>query len=348
MPTGDHYTGRIYDDVETMDSVATPDMIEKLIEAFDMSQNLGTADGWHRVTGTTYHHSALLQTLRFRKDTDGNLIYDTRVKAATKDGTPNGESAFLPEKRLAELRASPSFFSQQLLDPTPKGTQVLNPEFLIDVSPNDIPQKLIKIMIVDQAGGRIDSRRADSWAIHCIGIVPYRDDLGASEFYLLDTVIEPMDNAKGVEKVVEVFLRNGRVRCIGIEKVGLSTTEIHVANALRAKGRNLTLENKGIVVLRPGGRSKEFRIEQNLAWLLNNGKLRMSSSIPVAYRHRIRLEMEKFPFWMDDAIDAFSYAPEMIKEHRFSFKAEIDEDKEQREWREYQKKKHQTNGWLLV
>jgi hypothetical protein len=61
MPTGSHFSRRLYDDIEVHDFVNNPDVITKLKESFDMSQNLGTVDGTHGVTGTPYHHFGLLQ-----------------------------------------------------------------------------------------------------------------------------------------------------------------------------------------------------------------------------------------------------------------------------------------------
>jgi len=349
MPTGKHFSGRVYDDVVTADLVNSPDVMAKLKDSFDMSQNLGTIDGWHKVIGTTYHHEDLLVNLRNKVTADGKPVYLTRVKTATVDGTPNGKSAYLPEERLAELRINKQmFYSQQLLDPTPQGTQKLDKDMLREVTPAEIPSRLFKFMAIDPAGERkSDKRQGDSWAIVVAGVEPFRDDLGASRVYILDMVVEPMTEAEALDTIVRVFLRNGQIRQIGVEKVGISTAEVHIAKALHARNRSLTVENKGLVVLRPGGRSKQQRIESALQWPLLNGKLHISTAIPNAYRERLKLEMQRYPFYHDDALDAVSYIYDMCKDFRFgNFVTSEEEDKWANKFG--QKKQGGPDSWLYV
>lgn len=319
MPTGKHFSGRVYDDVETPDMVTNPEMLEKLKQSFDMSQNLGTVDGWHRVVGTPYHHEGLLSYLKNKKRSDGSQVYVVREKPATVDGTPNGASVYLPEPRLAELRANrQAFYSQQLLDPTPYGTQKLDPEKLQDIDVDKIPQRLFKFMPIDPAGVRHDKREGDSWAMGVLGFEPCLDELGAANLYILDLLIEPLSESDALDEVVKMYIRNGVVLKLGVEKVGMMTAEIHISNALRTKGRHLTVENGGLQILRPAGRAKEQRIEQNVAWPLNNGKIFISKAIPNAYRERLRLEMQKFPYWRDDGLDMLAYGYDMAKDFKFN------------------------------
>jgi len=317
MPTSKHFDVRVYDDVETLDSVQSPEMIKKVCDAFDMSHNLGTDLGTHHVIGTTYHHEGLLQKLRERKRETGELVYKVRVKPATVDGTPNGDPVLLSPARIADLRVNKQmFFSQQLLNPTPTGEQKLDPNHLQFISPAALPKRLYKFMVIDPAGVRKD-RTGDSWAIWVIGVEPLMDDLGASKVFLLDACIEPMNHDEAMKSCVDLYVRNGKVRTIGIEKVGMSSAEIHLASALRARGKYLTLENGGITLLRPAGRSKGDRIEGNLMWPLNNSKIFVCSTVPNACVERLKLEMGRYPFWHDDALDAFSYVYDLIKDFRF-------------------------------
>ena len=349
MPTGKHFSGRVYDDVVTADLVNSPEVMAKLKDSFDMSQNLGTVDGWHKVIGTTYHYEDLLVNLRSKVTADNKPVYLTRVKPATVDGTPNGPSAYLPEQRLAELRINKQmFYSQQLLDPTPQGTQKLDKDMLREATPAEIPSRLFKFMAIDPAGERkSDKRQGDSWAIVVAGVEPYRDDLGASRVFILDMMVEPMTEAEALNNIVQMFCRHGQIRQIGVEKVGISTAEVHIAKALHARNRGLTVENKGLVVLRPGGRSKQQRIESALQWPLLNGKLFVSTAVPSAYRERLKLEMHKFPFWHDDALDAISYVYDMIRDFRFGT-ASLDGDEERWERKYRSRETAKRDGWLYV
>lgn len=350
MPTGKHFTGRIYDDVETADLVNSPDVMAKLKDTFDMSQNLGTMNGWHKVIGTTYHHEGLLNTLRHRTTSEGKHIYTTRVKAATVDGTPNGPSSYLPEEVLAELRINRQmFYSQQLLDPTPQGTQKLDASMLVEVNPGELPKNLFKFMAVDPAGERkSDKRQGDSWAIVVAGVEPYRDDLGMSRVYILDLMIEPMTEAEALQNIVNMFTRNGNIRQLGVEKVGISTAEVHIAKVLHARGRSISIENGSLCVLRPGGRSKQQRIEAALQYPLLHRKLHLCTSVPVAYRERLKLEMQRYPYFHDDGLDAVSYVYDMIRDYRFgSIQAAPQEDVWGRRAR-YKKEDKAKDSWLYV
>lgn len=348
MPIGSHFTKIKYDDVETLDVVNSPDMIQKAKDAFDLSLALGAEGGTHSVIGTTYHYDGLLEYLRGKTRQDGTKLYNELVFTATTDGTFNGPSRFLSDDRLDSLRSNRRIFAaQMLLNPSETGVEKLNYNHIKHVKHEDIPDNLIKFIIVDQAGENKRKDRQDNWAILCLGVQPHRDKLGNSNVYLLDAILKPMSPAEGHQAIVDMFLRNGRIRAIGIEKVGLSSTEIHVSNALRTKGRYLSVENGGIILLSPKGRKKEIRIEANLQWPLVNGKLHCSTRITEDCLSVIRNEMNKFPFAHDDALDALSYFYDVIKEYRFGAERVQDQTPQDK----YAKKRNKqtiNNGWMTV
>lgn len=350
MPTGYHYSGRVYDDIVTMDLVNTPELMEKVKYAFDMSSNLGTVDGWHRVIGTFYHHDDPLVYIRDKLHADGSPIYTFRRIPSTIDGAPNSPSRYLPEKRLSELRANKRvFFTQHLLNPTPIEDAALHPDDLVEIPANEVPSKVYKFMVVDPAGVNKRKDRQDAWGIHCIAIQPYRDSIGASNIYIVDSCIDVMTPLEAHDVICQMYSRNAGVRCIGIEKVAMSTVEIHVSNALRAKGINLTVENGGIKKLTTAGRSKQFRIENNLAYPLRAGKIHYVDSIPHAYIQRLKMEMEKFPFWHDDGLDALAYFYDLIKEYRFGSMPSLAE-REKDVWDDIDDSEPGANveGWIVV
>lgn len=320
-PIGGHFTGRIYDDIETTDVVNTLELMRKLEEAFYVSENLGTGDGWHCVIGTHYHHEGILNKLRYKVDEEGNLIYKVRVKTATVDGTPNGESVFLPESKLKKLRMSKRhFFCQQLLDPTPQGEQELDFNLVKIIKKEELPQRLFKFMAVDPAGERQDNRKRDSWGMVVFGVEPVLSDTAASKIYILDMVIEEFSLEESLSELVSMYMRNGRIIRLGIEKVSMQSMEVHVVNALRNRNRHLSEDAGNLQLLRPAGRNKEERIVRALQWPLLNGAIHMLDTIPVPYRERLKWEMDKFPFGnTDDGIDALAYGVnDMIKDFPFS------------------------------
>lgn len=317
MPTSKHFTHRVYDDVETADVVVNPDTVNKLIYMFDLSQNLGAVDGTERIVGTTYSHAGLLTYIKNKKNIHGDTVYITRVKTATDDGTPSGKSVLLSEEHLDVLKASEySFNCQQLLNPTPVGVRKFDSTLIRPIEARLIPRGIYKFMVIDPAGDDKNGK-GDAWAIELWGVEPRADDIGASNIYLLDAVISPLRFTEAIETVVRMYIKGGLVQRVGVEQVGLSTFETHIASALAQKGRYISIESGTLLLLKPSGRDKKKRIESALAWPLYNSKIFISNDVPAVYTERIKTEMDKFPYWHDDGLDAASYLYDMLKDYRF-------------------------------
>lgn len=313
MPTSKHFDERIYDDVETADLVGNPDIVNKLRAAFDLSQNLGTLDGTHRVVGTYYTHEGLLTYLRDKVNAKGESVYTLRRQPGTDDGSETGKPVLLSQDRWDELRAGDKyvFYCQQLLDPSPQGARRLESRCFIRIAPKSIPKNLRRFMLVDPAGDSKDGK-GDAWALGVFDVDTDVDQIGASSVYLIDLVAQPMRFEQAIEEAVRMYLRNGLIQCIGVEKVGLSTVEGHIANALKQKGRLVSIENKSLVLLKPANRNKMQRITAALAWPLYNSKLYISSEIAPEYVQRLFDEADKFPYWHDDVLDIFAYLYDIL------------------------------------
>lgn len=323
MPTGGHFDRRIYDDIVTEDIAESPDIMEKVKLKFDSSQNLGIQEGGvHRVIGTIYAYDDPLCYIRdIINPLTGKGAYYLRRKPATENGEPNGKPVFLSQKRLDELKLTRTYYCQQLLNPVPAGTARLDAELLRDVEPEFIPYNLHKIMLIDPAGDQETQKGSDSWAILIVGIEPDFDNAGASNVYILNAVIDSMTHSAAIETITKMYLSSGIIEKVCVEKVAMSTVEVHVKNALEKRGRRISIDDGSLVLLKPAGRSKQIRIEQALQWPLNNGKLHISKSIASSYRDRIRQEMRLFPKWSrDDAMDALSYVYDVIRDNPFMFR----------------------------
>jgi len=98
MPTGRHYKLRVYDDVITEKSVTTPDMIRKVTQAWELSQNLGTEGGKARYIGTRYHFADTYHVMKDRK----SVI--PREYPATVDGTQTGRPVLISPESLTTKR----------------------------------------------------------------------------------------------------------------------------------------------------------------------------------------------------------------------------------------------------
>ena len=321
MPVGSHFERTVFDDLETQDIADSPDMLAKVYSRFQMaSVNLGTMSDsdQKRVIGTYYSYFGPNVKVRDMVYPDGRKVYALRLVPGSVDGTREGAPVLMDSNSWEEAKTGPHFNSQQLCDPTPSSEIRLNGAYLKPIEPEFIPRSIFKFMVLDQAGGdETEKQSRDLWSYGVLGIEPVLDDVGQSNVYLLDVEADKMSHSEGIDGIVRMYTRNGIIHQMGVEKVGLSTTEIHISNALRMKGRRLSLDAGNLVLLKPAGRSKEKRVENALQWPLNNGKLFYSTAIPRKYIDAIIEEMQKFPFFHVDILDMWAYGYDMFKEYRF-------------------------------
>jgi len=326
MPTGRHFERNVFDDIETDDIKDSPDMLDKVFSKFEMSYvNLGTGsdDDIRRVIGTYYAHLGPIKRVEEMINPSNNeKIFHARIVPGSTDGTANGDPVLMEPKTWEIAKASRHFNSQQLCDPTPKGDIKLDSSMMTYIDHEFIPLDRMKFMIVDPAGDKDKQKSGrDCWAMGVFGVVPSIDEVGTSDIYIEDLIIEQMNHSGSVLTGTNMYLRNGMIQQLGIEKVGQATFDDHMAAALRAKGRHVSNDVGNMVILKPErgkGITKHTSIESAIAWPLANGKIRYSSAIPQPYIDRLKAEMDKFPLWHDDGLDLLKYLYVMLKDFRFS------------------------------
>jgi hypothetical protein len=308
MPTGKHFKRVIFDDVVNADISESPPRMNVIKKKLDAAMNVGKKGGHKRAVGTIYHYADPMIYLRDKlKVNSDKPLWTPRVKPATVNGDYNGAPVLLSQEELDEKKAESTYNTQQLCNPVPDEERKLSGELVKDIKPDKIPQNIIKLMASDPAGD-IKEGNGDDWATFVVGVSPNTDDFGASDFYILDGDADKMPESAGPALIADMYMRNGRVQALGIEKVGLSTTEIHVQNALHKRGRRVSQKTKNLIILKPKGRKKARRIIDAWAWLLDNGKIHVSTSLPKSLRDRLRQELDEFPFGShDDIIDILAY-----------------------------------------
>jgi hypothetical protein len=155
-----------------------------------------------------------------------------------------------------------------------------------------------------------------------LGVEPIADAIGQSRVFLKDLWVEVASESEAIDQVVRMYIDAGVIARLGVEKVGISTTHLHIQKALRARGRYVDFEETDGtstgVLLRPAGRHKAKFIEASLSWPLNNSKLFYSSKIKSRYVERLKQEMDNFPLWHDDVLNMMAYLYDVIKEYYFS------------------------------
>lgn len=327
MPTGMHFTGKIYDDIMTADMATSFSEMEDVKHKFDMSQNLTDNDtgmdsvNWQVIAGTPYHYLDIFEHLKGIKNHDGSLAYKFRKYPATHNGKEDGIPVLLTQTALDKLKRNKATFrTQQLLDPMPDEQRKLNGEWLIEIPKDKLPNQLYKFLLVDPAGDEQNMKtrgKGDRWAIALLGVEPVIDDIGQSNIYILDLFLRRATLAEAIQAICRMYLLAGRVVKLGVEKVGTSTYEIHIANALKKFNVFMTLENERLALLRPGMRNKVERIQSALEWPLQNGKWHYVDSCPEQDIKDLKAEMNTFPLGMDDGLDICSYLNDLTKEYKF-------------------------------
>jgi hypothetical protein len=330
MPIGVHFDWILSDDLETKDDVKNPAVIQQVRDAMDLTEDLLTGGGSVDITGTPYSHEGVyVPFMQEKQRASGKAAFHFRKHPATDDGTPLGKAVFLPSAVLDDIRARKgeySYNTQQLIDPTPTGVRKLDGKMLKDIDPKEIPGNVIRFMLIDPAG---DARNedGDSWACLVFGVLPYMARPQDASVFILDAFISPMRAEEAPVEIARVYRRNGLIMQTGIEKTAASLVANYVSNIL-ARDHHIYLseERKTLVMLKPAGRDKQSRIENAIAYPLYNELIRISTAVPAVYRDRIRTEMDKFPFWHDDALDTIAYLYDMIQDFHFEWVEEDDDD----------------------
>jgi len=117
QPTGMHYLLRVYDDVVTLESARSADMVKKTTQAWGLSLSLGAEGGFMRIVGTFYADG----------DTYSDIIDRDAAKPRLYPATDDGKSA-----------GKPVLFSQEYLDSKKfAGIYDFSCQYLCDPIPDD-------------------------------------------------------------------------------------------------------------------------------------------------------------------------------------------------------------------
>lgn len=167
QPTGAHFLLRVYDDVVTLDSVTSPEMISKTTEAWALSDNLGArsdnglARAWH--IGTRYHFGDSYNTM-----IEMGAV-KPRVYAATDNGLRDGNPVFLPKVTWEEKKRRQTtgvLAAQMLQNPAAGNSAIFDKAWLrfMDIR----PATLNVYILCDPASSK--KKGSDRTAMPVIGV----------------------------------------------------------------------------------------------------------------------------------------------------------------------------------
>ena len=256
QPTSKHFLILNYDDVVTLSSVTTPEMIKKVTMAHAVSLSLGARDGVTRTIGTRYHYQDTYADMISK----GSVI--PRIHAATDDGTVKGKPVFLSATALAKKRRDfgPYVYACQMLQ-NPKEDSVMG--FLrkwlchYDVLRNNSNWNYY--ILVDPASKKNPTN--DYTTMRVWGLAP------DNNYYLVDGVRDRL-NLTERRKWLFKLHRKWRPLGVGYEEYGLQADIEHHQSEMERQNYRFRITALG------GSMSKENRIrrlvpiyEQGRMWL---------------------------------------------------------------------------------
>lgn len=160
QPTSKHYRYLVYDDVITIDSVTSPEMIAKVTAAWEVSLNLGSEGGHKRYIGTRYHANDTYKTILDREAAIPRirLAVEYRPGQDMQDAVETGALSIWTRETVREKRRTygPFTFAAQILqDPTADKAQGFRLDWLsYYTSMERVPTDWNVYILVDPASAK--------------------------------------------------------------------------------------------------------------------------------------------------------------------------------------------------
>ena len=251
QPTSKHFDIRLYDDLVTIESVATPDQIRKTIMSWEMSDNLGNRGGFARYIGTRYKLADPYAEMIERQ------VVQVRLHPATHNGKLDGTPVlFSPEEWEEKKRTQRSTVAAQMLqNPMSGDDQTFEISWLLGYEVR--PRNLNIVILVDPSKGR--SAQSDYTAIAVIGLA------SAGTKYLLDGYCHRMSLSDRWRVIRDLHKRWDKapgcmVVGVGYERYGMQTDDEYFRERMIIERYSFPL--KELNWTRDGRQSKNDRIER--------------------------------------------------------------------------------------
>lgn len=233
QPTAKHFDVLVDDDIVTLASVGSPDMIQKTTEAWSLHLNLGTTETRLRVIGTRYHHADTYRTMIERG------AVTPRIRPATHDGTLTGEPVFLTREQFQKKARDmgPYVASAQLLqNPTVDSKQTFDRAWLryYDNEPNW--RGMNRALLCDPANSK--KKSSDYTTMAVIGQGPDEN------YYLLDFVRDRLNLAERAKKYIDLHRKWDKPKS-GYEKYGKDADIDHIQSVQAAETYRFDIQELG-------------------------------------------------------------------------------------------------------
>jgi len=233
QPTSRHFSIMVYDDVVTLESVTTPEQIEKVTNAWAMSSNLEGSNCRKRHIGTRYHANDTYRTIMERKSAI------PRIHAATFSGSYPGQPVLLSPENLDRKRADqgPYIFSCQMLqDPMQDSAMGFKEEWLMYYNELKNFSKWNYYIICDPASEK--KKTSDYSVLSVIGLASDKN------YYLVDGIRDRI-NLTERTKALFKFVRKWKPTMVGYEKYGMQSDIEHIRYVQEQEGYRFNIIELG-------------------------------------------------------------------------------------------------------
>lgn len=295
QPTSKHYKEMIFDDVVTRESVTTPEMINKVTDAWALSLNLGSRGGVKRYIGTRYHFNDTYREIMSR----GGAT--PRIYPATEDGEVDGNPVLLSREELAVKRREQgpyTFACQMLQDPKADETQGFKEEWLEYYAGVNDGLGMNIYILVDPASEK--KKTSDYTSVWVIGLGP------DNNYYALDFYRDRLSLTQRADLLFRLH-RTWRPERVGYEKYGLQADVEHMKDRMNRENYHFQIVELGGQTPKNDRIRRLIPILEGRRWYMpsTHHKTNYEGEVHDLTRTFIEEELKPFPVGLhDDMLDA--------------------------------------------
>lgn len=296
MPVSKHFQVLLYDDIVVPASVSTPEMIDKVRTALQLSYNLGTTGGAKRAAGTRYHFNDAYRTMI------DSGTFKIRQYPGKEGGTEDGESILWSAEMHEEKRRAmgPHVYAAQiLLDPKADALLNFQREWMRYYD-TITTKRMNTYMLVDPASAK--NKKSDYTVIWVIGL---NTD---GNYYVIDVVRDRLSLKERAERLF-ILHQKWKPQQTRYEQYGMQADIEHIQSRMEAENYRFDITPVG------GNIKKQERVgrlipmfEQGKFWFPKNLFITdYQKTIVDMVRVFVEEELVAFPVGLhEDMLDSLS------------------------------------------
>ena len=239
MPTGKHFAILNYDDLVSLGSVTSPEMIEKTTNAWRVSLNLGSEAGTQkcrkRYWGTRYHQNDTYAQIIDTGSVKVKEIYPTDL--GKNDIEVIGNPVLMTTETLLEKRKSMGIYvyaTQMLQNPSADKAQGFDTNWLEYYDSLRNNRNWNYYIICDPAGDK--KKKTSDYTVFCvIAMAPDKN------YYLVDMVRDRLNLTERTNILFELIMK-WNPKKIGYEEYGKDSDIAHIKYVQDEKGFRFNIE----------------------------------------------------------------------------------------------------------